>query len=73
MDERWISVISLGPQFFAALLNAMELPATLLQITLDDLEAQTHLKKILQERFLERPWSEWEAAFADIDACVELV
>ena len=72
-DERWISVSSLEPQFFSALLNAMELPATLLQITLDDPEAQTHLKKILQERFLERPWSEWEAAFADIDACVELV
>ena len=22
---------------------------------------------------MERPWSEWEAAFVDIDACVELV
>ena len=22
---------------------------------------------------MERPWSEWETAFADIDACVELV
>ena len=72
-DDRWISVSSLEPKFFAALLDAMELPATLLQITLDDPEAQTYLKKILQEKFLERPWPEWEAAFADIDACVELV
>jgi len=72
-DERWISVSSLEPQFFSALLNAMELPETLLQTALDDPEAQTHLKEILRERFLERPWSEWESAFADIDACVELV
>ena len=51
----------------------MELPEDLLQTRLDDPEAQTQLKKILQKRFLERPWSEWEAAFADVDACVELV
>ena len=61
------------PQFFAALLNAMKLPETLIQTSFDDLEAQTHLKSILRKRFLERPWSEWETAFADIDACVELV
>lgn len=72
-DERWISVSSLEPQFFAALLNAMKLPETLIQTSFDDLEAQTHLKSILRKRFLERPWSEWETAFADIDACVELV
>lgn len=72
-DERWISVSSLEPQFFSALLNAMELPETLLQTAFDDAEAQIQLKKILQKRFLERPWSEWETVFADIDACVELV
>jgi hypothetical protein len=33
----------------------MELPEALLQTALDDPEAQTQLKKILQKRFLERP------------------
>ena len=31
------------------------------------------MKKILKKRFLDRPWSEWEVAFANCDACVELV
>jgi len=39
-DGRWISVSSLEPQFFTALLSAMELPETLLQTSLDDPEAQ---------------------------------
>ncbi len=72
-DGRWISVSSLEPQFFTALLSAMELPETLLQTSLDDPEAQKGLKNILRKRFLERSWTEWETAFADTDTCVELV
>ena len=40
---------------------------------LTDPEAQRRLKRILRDRFLERPWTEWEPVFADCDACVELV
>ena len=72
-DGRIVSVSSLEPHFFAALINAMELPETLLDISLSDQNSQKRLKKILKKRFLERPWSEWKAAFADCDACVELV
>ena len=72
-DGRWVSVSSLETQFFAALIHAMELPETLLQTSLTDLEAQKMLKEILRKRFLERTWSEWESAFAYCDACVELV
>ena len=72
-DGRWVSVSSLETQFFAALIHAMELPETLLQTSLTDLEAQKMLKGILRKRFLERTWSEWESAFAYCDACVELV
>jgi len=72
-DGRIVSVSSLEPHFFAALINAMELPETLLDISLSDQSSQKRLKKILKIRFLERPWSEWEAVFADCDACVELV
>ena len=72
-DGRWISVSSLEPQFFSALLSAMELPETLLQTSMDDPEAQIRLKEFLQRRFLERPWFEWEAVFAETDTCVELV
>ena len=72
-DGRWVSVSSLETQFFAALIHAMELPETLLQTSLTDLEAQKMLKGILRKRFLERTWSEWESAFAYYDACVELV
>ena len=72
-DGRWVSVSGLEKQFFAALIHAMELPETLLQTSLTDLEAQKMLKGILQKRFLERTWSEWESAFSCCDACVELV
>ncbi|GIT09536.1 MAG: hypothetical protein CM1200mP30_31660 [Pseudomonadota bacterium] len=51
----------------------MELPETLLEISLSDQKSQKRLKKILKKRFLDRTWSEWEVAFADCDACVELV
>ena len=71
-DGRIVSVSSLEPHFFAALINAMELPETLLEISLSDQKSQKRLKKILKKRFLDRPWSEWEVAFADCDACVEL-
>ncbi len=72
-DGRIVSVSSLEPHFFSALINAMELPGTLLEISLSDQKSQKILKKILKKRFLERPWSEWKAVFADCDACVELV
>ncbi|HIO61038.1 MAG TPA: CoA transferase [Deltaproteobacteria bacterium] len=72
-DGRWVSVSSLEPQFFADLICALQLPETLQQTPLDDAEAQNNLKNILRKRFLERPWSEWESAFTDTDACVELV
>ena len=72
-DGRWVSVSSLETQFFATLIHAMELPETLLQTSLTDLEAQKMLKGILRKRFLERTWPEWESAFAYCDACVELV
>ena len=72
-DGRIVSVSSLESHFFAALINAMELPETLLEISLSDEKSQKRLKKIFKKRFLDRPWSEWEAAFADCDACVELV
>ena len=72
-DGRIVSVSSLEPHFFAALINAMELPKTLLKIALSDQKSQKKLKKILKKRFLDRPSSEWEVAFADCDACVELV
>jgi len=73
LDGRWVSVSSLEPKFFAALLKALDLPKTFLNTRLDDLEAQKELKKILKDRFLEKSWSEWELIFADTDACVELV
>ncbi len=72
-DGRIVSVSSLEPHFFFALINAMELPETLLEISLSDQKSQKKLKKILKKRFLERPWYEWEAIFANCDACVELV
>ena len=72
-DGRIVSVSSLEPHFFAALINAMDLPETLLEIPLSDQKSQKRLKGILKKRFLELPWSYWEAVFADCDACVELV
>ena len=72
-DGRWVSVSSLEPQFLAALINAMGLPETLFKTKLTDPEAQRRLKRILRDRFLERPWTDWEPVFADCDACVELV
>ena len=72
-DGRWVSVSSLEPLFLNALIKALELPENLLNTSLDDQDAQKRLKKILKKRFLDRPWSEWEVAFADCDACVELV
>ncbi len=72
-DGRIVSVSSLEPHFFALLIRAMELPETLLEISLSDQKSQKILKKILKKRFLELSWPEWEVIFADCDACVELV
>ena len=52
-DGRIVSVSSLEPHFFALLIKAMELPETLLEISLSDQKSQKILKKILKKRFLE--------------------
>lgn len=72
-DGRWLSVGSLEPQFMARLCDVLGL-ADMKSLGLSqNPEHQRELKQALKSAIAERPLADWEAAFAEQDACVEPV
>lgn len=67
-DDRFVAVGAIEPQFFAELLQRLELdPADFPQL---DKARWPEQKKRLAEVFASRTRDEWAAVFADSDACV---
>jgi crotonobetainyl-CoA:carnitine CoA-transferase CaiB-like acyl-CoA transferase len=72
-DHRYISVGSLEPQFFTAFFEAIGQPEWRKRATDPDHDAQMNLKKDIQAIIGQKPFAEWKALFAGLDACVEPV
>ena len=73
MDGRHISVGSLEPKFRQQLCQAIGRPDILpLAMSLKPEDA-IKLKEQLQQVFLQKSFEEWQAIFAQVDACVEPV
>jgi alpha-methylacyl-CoA racemase len=68
-DGGFVAVGALEPQFFAALLNGLELEADRLPAQYDR-SGWPFLQRAIEERFAAYPRSHWEAIFAGTDACV---
>ncbi|WP_165856711.1 CaiB/BaiF CoA transferase family protein [Marinobacter sp. JSM 1782161] len=72
-DGRWLSVGSLEPAFMARLCDALGLSELKDQGLSPDPERQRELKQALKSALAERTLDEWQALFAELDACVEPV
>ncbi len=68
-DGEHVAVGALEPQFFAALLDGLELEPTELPNRLDR-EGWPALREALAKRFIQRTRDEWDQHFAGTDACV---
>lgn len=68
-DGGHMAVGALEPQFFAALLERLDLPAEMASSQWDR-DAWPELRQTLEERFGSRSREEWAAHFAGSDACV---
>ncbi|AOY88237.1 carnitine dehydratase [Marinobacter salinus] len=72
-DGRWLSVGSLEPQFSARFCDTLDL-ADMKSLALSQKpEHQQKLKQALKEKIAGKTLAEWQATFADQDACVEPV
>lgn len=72
-DGRWLSVGSLEPQFSARLLDTLGLQELKKNTMSQNPEHQKELKAAIAEVVSGKTLSEWQAVFADVDACVEPV
>ena len=72
-DGRWMSVGSIEPHFLEALCGALDLDVQELPVFGQDLEAESRLRELLQQKIGAMTFDECCALFAGIDACVEPV
>ncbi|WP_312033859.1 MULTISPECIES: CaiB/BaiF CoA-transferase family protein [unclassified Rhodococcus (in: high G+C Gram-positive bacteria)] len=71
-DGKYMAVGSIEPQFYALLLQGLELdPAELPQQM--DISSWPQMKKVFAEKFLSKTRDEWAAIFLGTDACVSPV
>ena len=68
-DGRYVAVGALEPQFFAALLEGLDLDPAALGAQYDR-ESWPALRRALTAAFAARPRDEWAQRFAGVDACV---
>lgn len=72
-DGRWLSVGSLEPQFFKQLCDELGLKEMQSYGMSQNPAHQQALKKALSEAIATKPLAQWQAIFAERDACVEPV
>lgn len=68
-DQRWIAVGAIERTPFRALLDALDLPADAFPDH-HDTSMWPSLRSQLETAFAARPLAQWQARFADVDACV---
>lgn len=71
-DGKYLAVGAVEPEFFAALTAVLELDDVDIDFQLDR-ASWPQWRKVLGEKFREKTRDEWEAIFADADACVSPV
>ena len=72
-DNRWLSVGSLEPQFSARLCDTLGIGEMKSFAMSQNPEHQQALKAAIQEKIAAGTLAQWQALFADVDACVEPV
>lgn len=72
-DGRYLSIGGLEPQFFMAFANAIARPDLISLSIRHDAEAVNIVKTAITEAIGQKTFSEWQAIFAPIEACVEPV
>lgn len=72
-DGRWFSVAGLEPQFFLQFCQAIGRPHLASKGLAMAPEVVAELKAEIREAMKEKDFAEWQAIFAEIDACVEPV
>jgi len=72
-NNRWLSVGSLEPQFSARLCDILQLADMKSFALSQNPEHQVKFKAALSEKILQKTLEQWQAIFADTDACVEPV
>lgn len=72
-DGRWLSIGSLEPQFMSRLCDVLGLAEMKSFGLSQNSEHQRQLKQALVEAVAQRTLAEWQAVFAEQDACVEPV
>ena len=72
-DGRYLSVASIEPKFLVGLAGLLELPNLISKAASLRALDQQAAKKMLQEKFLEKTFAEWQVLFAAHDVCVEPV
>lgn len=73
LDNRYLSIGSLEPQFMTVLAQALQLPIILEKGMSLDLADRKVVKQAIQQRIKEKTRAEWQEIFAELDACVEPV
>ncbi|GAA4810280.1 CaiB/BaiF CoA transferase family protein [Tomitella cavernea] len=68
-DGRYMAVGAIEPQFYALLLEGLELSADDLPMQIDQ-SRWPELRELFAVRFATRTRDEWTKVFADVDACV---
>ncbi|WP_182345873.1 CaiB/BaiF CoA transferase family protein [Tomitella gaofuii] len=68
-DGRYMAVGAIEPQFYALLLEGLELSADDLPMQIDQ-SRWPELRELFAARFATRTRDEWTKVFADVDACV---
>ncbi|MCQ4118169.1 CaiB/BaiF CoA transferase family protein [Rhodococcus tibetensis] len=71
-DGKYMAVGSIEPQFYALLLQGLELDPADLPHQMD-ISAWPQMKKVFAEKFLSKTRDEWAAIFLGTDACVSPV
>ena len=67
-DGRHVAVGALEPQFFAALLDGLGIPAS--RFDQNDEACWSEMERVLADTFAAQPRDHWERVFAGRDACV---
>lgn len=72
-DGRWLSVGSLEPKFSARLCDALELAEMKNFALSQNPDHQKSFKAALSDKIQQKTLAQWQAIFAEVDACVEPV
>lgn len=69
-DHRWVTVASIEPKFFAALLQGLDIAGPEWKQRQVDPKSQSELRQLLAQRFATETRARWLTVFSQLEACV---